>query len=64
MNGRTVVPLRMWDENPCDCDLAEGLVEDDGDPTTYLYVCWCAREWRVPKDDPEIVAALAETSVV
>jgi hypothetical protein len=57
-----VVPLREWADNPCDCDHAEGLVEDDGDAETYLYVCWCGQEWRVAKDDPEVQAAAAAAS--
>lgn len=48
-----------WQENPCDCDVAEGCVVDDGDPATYRYECWCAETWRVAVDDPEVVAALA-----
>jgi hypothetical protein len=60
VSRRVVVPVRTWDDNPCDCDFAEGLVEDDADPETYLYVCWCGQECRVAKDDPEIVAAMAE----
>lgn len=58
-----MVGYRQWAENPCDCGHAEGCIIDDGDPETYLYVCWDERTTRVARDDPEVLEAIAGAAV-
>jgi hypothetical protein len=47
--------------DPCPyCKSNYFMVEDDGDEETYRIGCWCGAKCRCPKDDPDMVAYLAE----
>lgn len=36
------------------CKESHGAFEDDGDPETVKYLCWCGASARVRRDDPDL----------
>lgn len=53
-----ILGYRLWPGIACPhCGDGYGAIHDDGGEK-YQYVCWCGATARVPKDDPDLLAAL------
>lgn len=58
--------VRGYDTVPERCPYCGGshmAFVDDGDDATYQVKCWCGAKARVRKDDPDLVALLADSAV-
>jgi len=57
--NKVILGFRPWPGVSCPyCGDGHGAIEDDGITSKYLYRCWCGATARVPKDDPDILAAI------